>query len=288
MTDWFRSWHGAPSDQKWRLVARRASVRPGEVWSVISYLWDRASQAEERGSIAGFDCELIAEVFGYETGEVERIMLALADKGVIVGDRIAAWEKYQPKREDGGAERAKAWREQKRTHPNAPERERSLESEAEVEKIEQPLAQQPTAARGRADLDRLESACREAAGLESDPSPGLLSLAPIIGLLEAGHDLELDVLPTIRAVAARGGRRPRSWDYFVEAIRDSSARRRGIAASGLTPANERAPPLAGSVPSLPDVFHVFGQAADERERQKPAGSGGLGAAIPHLPFVRAG
>ena len=67
-------------------------------------------------------------------------------------------------------------------------------------------------------LDRLEEACRQAAGYETDPSPGLLSLAPIIGLIEQGIDLELDILPAIKATAARMRRPARSWEYFRESI----------------------------------------------------------------------
>ena len=84
MTDWFRSWHGAPTDPKWRTIARRASVRPGDVFAVVSCLWDRASQAKERGSIAGYDHEVIADALGYEPDEVERIINALVDKAVII------------------------------------------------------------------------------------------------------------------------------------------------------------------------------------------------------------
>ena len=67
-------------------------------------------------------------------------------------------------------------------------------------------------------LDRLEEACRQAAGYETDPSPGLLSLAPIIGLMEQKMDLELDILPTIKATAVRMRRPARSWEYFRESI----------------------------------------------------------------------
>jgi len=74
-------------------------------------------------------------------------------------------------------------------------------------------------------LDRLEEACREAAGYETDPSPGLLSLAPIIGLMEQGMDLELDILPAIKATAVRMRRPARSWEYFREAIVDWHERR---------------------------------------------------------------
>ena len=67
-------------------------------------------------------------------------------------------------------------------------------------------------------LDRLEQACREAAGYETDPSPGLLSLATILGLMESGMDLDADILPAIRAAAAKMRRPARSWEYFRDAI----------------------------------------------------------------------
>lgn len=148
MTDWFRTWHGAPSDPKWRLIAKRASVRPGDVWAVVSYLFDRASQAEDRGSVAGYDAELIAEVFGYEHDEVTRIIVELEAKAVIVAGRLAAWDKYQPKREDGSAERAKAYRERmkeetERTRTQANAVERPEESRIETEEKGSPRARKP-------------------------------------------------------------------------------------------------------------------------------------------------
>jgi len=97
--EWFRSWHGAPTDPKWRTVARRAGARPGDVAAVAWVLFDRASQADDRGSIDGYDAEVIADALGYEPDEIERIIAAMVDKGVIIGGRLAAWEKHQPKRE---------------------------------------------------------------------------------------------------------------------------------------------------------------------------------------------
>lgn len=56
--DWFRSWHGAPTDNKWLLIAKRAGVTPMMVSAVFWALLDYASQQEERGSVAGFDATL--------------------------------------------------------------------------------------------------------------------------------------------------------------------------------------------------------------------------------------
>jgi len=79
----------------------------------------------------------------------------------------------------------------------------------------------------RARLDGLEIRLRAAAGLEMEPHPGLADLSPILGLLDAGYDLETDILAVIRA------RKPtkfavRSWKYFLAAIRESRAERVSI------------------------------------------------------------
>lgn len=98
-------------------------------------------------------------------------------------------------------------------------------------------------ARTREELDGIEHACREAAGLVRSPSPGLMILAPIIGLLDGGADLQADILPALRA---KPNPRVASWGYFVGQIRDFRAQR--LAASEPVrpgtgpPGNSRPPP----------------------------------------------
>lgn len=86
-----------------------------------------------------------------------------------------------------------------------------------------------SAPRGRPELDELERRCREAADLVNEASPALLDLSPIVTLLDRGWDLETDLLPILRAAAARG-KRGRTWSYYVPAIEDSRARNATIAA----------------------------------------------------------
>lgn len=134
MNDWFRSWHGAPTDTKWLGIARKAGVAPGIVVAVAWALMDRASSAEDRGSIEGYDAEGLAYFFGCEPEEVEAIILAMAEKGMIENSRLTSWEKRQPKREDPNAsERAKNWREKKKTNakPNEPERDQTQTNASE-------------------------------------------------------------------------------------------------------------------------------------------------------------
>lgn len=69
------------------------------------------------------------------------------------------------------------------------------------------------------DLDKIEAECRTAAGLEEAAYPGLFNLSPILTLLDRGYDLDRDILPVLRAVAARSGQtKPRSWAFFIPAI----------------------------------------------------------------------
>lgn len=100
--------------------------------------------------------------------------------------------------------------------------------------------------RGRAWLDEIEGQLFEAAPslrARAASSPGLLNLGPIVGCIDGGCDLELDVLPTVRAKAA-GNPRLASWQWFVDAIWDTHGRRKAAAeprAIPQAPANSQAP-----------------------------------------------
>ena len=133
MTSWFRSWHGAPTDMKWRTIAKRAGVPSGYVTAIVWTLLDRASQADERGSIAGYDAEEIAVALDFEPEQVEAVIAAMRDKGVLDGDTFTGWAKHQPGREDGSAERAKAWREREKTQANAGERTKTPREDTDTD-----------------------------------------------------------------------------------------------------------------------------------------------------------
>jgi uncharacterized protein YdaU (DUF1376 family) len=62
----------------------------------------------------------------------------------------------------------------------------------------------------------LERKLRQAAGWQNEPSPKLAITGPIQALIDAGADLEQDVLPVIAAIAP--GADGRSWNYFTKAI----------------------------------------------------------------------
>ena len=109
--EWFRSWHGAPTDIKWLALAKMADVPTSLVVALAWSLLDRASQAEQRGSIEGYDPDALAAFFGCEPEQIEAVIQSMTAKGIVSGLRLASWEKRQPVREDGSADRAKNWRQ---------------------------------------------------------------------------------------------------------------------------------------------------------------------------------
>lgn len=62
----------------------------------------------------------------------------------------------------------------------------------------------------------LDSELREAAGWKSHPNPNLFVTGPISALIDAGADLDLDVIPTIRALAPKCT--SPNWKFFLGAI----------------------------------------------------------------------
>jgi len=113
MASWFRSWHGAPTDNKWLVIGRRANVAPGVVSAVAWALMDYASQADDRGSVNGFDVETYCAFSGFAEDDISRVLCAMSEKSIIIDGRLAAWDKRQPKREDDSYERVRAFRERK-------------------------------------------------------------------------------------------------------------------------------------------------------------------------------
>lgn len=136
---WWRSWHGAPTDLKWAVIAQKANVKVGIVSAVAWALFDYASQNKDRGTVAGFDTETYAVYSGFDESEVIAVINAMTDKGVITDGRLTSWEKRQPKREDNTVtQRVRQWREVKRnvtqeTQCNTPDTDTDTDKDTEEE-----------------------------------------------------------------------------------------------------------------------------------------------------------
>lgn len=134
---WFRSWHGAPTDPKWLGIARKAGVAPGIVSALVWALLDRASQASERGSIAGYDADGLACFMGCEAEQVEHVVALMHEKDILKDNAFTGWEKHQPKREDNSTDRVKEYRQRKRnadeTQCNAEQPPETLDTDTDTD-----------------------------------------------------------------------------------------------------------------------------------------------------------
>jgi len=147
---WWRSWHGAPMDHKYQVIAIKAKTKVGIVAALMWALLDYASQNNPRGSIDGFDTEIYSVYSGFEEEEIIRIILVMTEKGIVKDKSLINWEKRQPKREDDSYNRVTKHRSMKRnvTQCNAPDKdtdkdtdkELDTESETEIENRERVLS----------------------------------------------------------------------------------------------------------------------------------------------------
>lgn len=110
--DWLRWYNGTTTDPKFQVVARKSGQPVMAVLAVWAMLLERASEAEERGSVGGFDCEAADVLIGAPDGAACAIVQAMQARDMIANDRIAKWECRQPKREreDKSTGRVQAYR----------------------------------------------------------------------------------------------------------------------------------------------------------------------------------
>ena len=118
MNTWVRLYHDTPTDPKWKTIARKSGQRIGDVLAVWTFVLTNASaNANERGRTHNLESEDIAAALDLQTEEVDAILAAMEGK-VLEDGKLTGWEKRNPIKDDGAAERAKAWRERKRTQTN--------------------------------------------------------------------------------------------------------------------------------------------------------------------------
>lgn len=122
---WVRLWSDMPTDPKFRVIARRAGRSISEVVAVFVFMLANAGERNERGGERGelhnWADDDVAAALDLDPAAVAAIREAMQGK-VLTGDKLTGWEKRQPKREDGSSERAREWRERKRTQANAEKR----------------------------------------------------------------------------------------------------------------------------------------------------------------------
>lgn len=209
MSRWFRLYDDLVDDPKVQRL-------PSDTFKGLVNIWCLASKAG--GVLPSID--EIAFKLRMSEDKTVRLIHALHNAGLIDADgdtlRPHNWDGRQFK-SDNVSERVKKHREKQRhpvsetLHVTPPE----AETEAEQSRAEQ-RGQEP---RPREKLDAVETACREAAGMENSPHPGFFDLSPILTLIDKGYDLDRDILPILKA-KREAGKRARSWGWFVAAIED--------------------------------------------------------------------
>ena len=156
---WVRLWSDMPTDPKWRVVARKSGRPLSEVISVFAFMLlnaganasERNERETERGELKNWSDEDVAAALDTDPEHIAAIRQAMQGK-TLEGNKLTGWEKRQPKREDGSAERAKQWRERKRTQENAEKRpdtdsDTDRESISAVARTAEPSACKPRATR---------------------------------------------------------------------------------------------------------------------------------------------
>lgn len=137
--DWFRWHHGTVTDRKWPRIASRAGTTVANVIAVWAALLESASQAESRGYafLSDDDSEDLDAALGMPTDTTRKVIAELCARGMIDDEnRLAAWDKRQPKRErdDNSAERVRKFRE-RRDAGSANEKRQVDASGAEHEEV---------------------------------------------------------------------------------------------------------------------------------------------------------
>lgn len=185
---WWRSWHDAPMDHKWSVIAARSCVKAGIVSAIAWALMDYASQANPRGSVKGFDTEMYSVFSGFEEVEIVAVIQAMTDKGIIDEDgNLTNWKKRQPDREDDSSERVARFREMKRnvTQCNAEKRLRErVDKDKDTDKERDgstPLT----------DSEAVQQAIEEITGLPGGNVSSIKAIDEIVGMQPIYADIQV-------------------------------------------------------------------------------------------------
>lgn len=272
MSRWFRHYAGMMRDEKLVRVAV-ASKQPIErvlwVWGAIL---ESAAEINDGGRYE-LDPGEAAYFLHCEPGDIEAILDGLVLLARIGEGAVARWGDRQYS-SDSGAERQRRYRERQLTNGNGANRSNRngdvpvTSRDAEVTPPESENRDRDTTLTGARDLDGLSERLCEAAGIRDETaSPGLLAVSEPLNWLRSGCDLEADVLPTLKAVAAkkRGGP-PKTWAYFSNAVFEARDRRLAPAPDVVPRAVAQGPP--GKPHFNQPILEAFAEIAEEARNER--------------------
>ena len=222
MSRWYRAYAGTVKDDKLAEVSVIAGCSRSVAIATWHAILESAAETDDGGRfettprrVAAALCEPLATI--------QAVFDGMTEISMIGGDAVAAWKTRQYE-SDKSTERSRKHREAKR-NGDATLQGRSAtppetEADTDSENKEDTASAASSAPRApEVDLDDAERRCHEAAG-----SDKLGSFAPIAELLHRQADLELDILPVIRARPAAGGR-VSSWKFYVPIIAEAMLKR---------------------------------------------------------------
>ena len=138
--EWVRLYHDMPTDPKWRVIAKKAGQRIGDVIAVYTFMLTNASSnTEKRGVTRNLVTEDIAAAIDLGEADVGAILGAMEGKVVLNGE-LLGWEKRNPKREDSSTDRVRKHRETQRNAEKRPDKSRTDE---DTDKKKDSAASQP-------------------------------------------------------------------------------------------------------------------------------------------------
>lgn len=226
MTRWYRAYAGTVKDDKLAEVAVVVGCSRSVAIAVWHSILESAAETADGGR---FDTtpRRVAAALGEPCATIDGVFAAMVEIGMLSDGAVEAWKRRQFE-SDNSTERSRKHRETKR-NGDATLQGRSAtppEAETDTEDREEDTASAASSSASAPEIDLIEAErrCAQAAGVDR-----LGSFAPIAELLHRQADLELDVLPVIRARPAAGGK-VSSWKFYAPIIGEALAKRGPVAA----------------------------------------------------------
>lgn len=223
MSRWYRAYEGTVTDAKLAEVALIAGCSR----SVAIAAWHCVLEACAATNDGGrFECTArrLAVILCEPVAAMEGVLTGFAEVRLIEGDKVPAWNARQFV-SDTSTERSRKHREKRRNGDatlqgrcsNAPYTETETEQKEDV-------GERAKTAPSYADFER---SLRSAAGNSlNSTSAGLMVLSEPYRWLSEGCDMDLDIIPTLRALGGRSEPGEiASWGYFAKAVFKAKAAR---------------------------------------------------------------
>lgn len=188
----------------------------------------------ERGEPVPEDHSRLARLCGAPVSTFRKTLETLIEEGKILRVEAGLWNKrvgeestIRAEKSEAAANAATARWSKKGNKNKSSDNANAMRTQCDGNANQKPEArsQKEAASQLSRGVDLVDRLC-DAAGIRGNIPQGLAFAGEIIGLIQAGYDLEADILPAIKA---RPNPKARTWAYFVPQIRDAVERRSAAA-----------------------------------------------------------